>query len=144
MTITNNGHLFFSKITQDMDTKLGYWCQVRNTVTNKTFLSRSAGRVKITHTSSSSLSPTITYTNDVTYVRSGDVVKVFCAAQGNPAPQYSWTHGSQTIGSEPVLKIEDTKKPGDLVYTCNVRNKFGKDAMKVKIVITGEWLDCSP
>lgn len=137
MIVTNNKKLYVQNVTEGMDLKLGFWCQVRNRLTGKTVLSQSAGRIKLTKPQGG-VQPTITDLAQIISTQKGISVKIYCAGQGFPPPAYTWEDSSKRkISTSPILVISNTK-PGTYSYVCLVRNKFGVDKRKTNLIVRGK------
>ncbi|KAG1671037.1 Down syndrome cell adhesion molecule-like protein Dscam2 [Nymphon striatum] len=133
--MTFNGNLHISNIVGSSDLELGYWCQVKNKLTNDTFLSKTAGKIRLTEPRGG-VPPTITDLTEHISVNLGQVVKLECAGQGNPPPKYRWISGKGAIlSSSAVFTWTKTETPGTYSFTCIIENRFGSDSSQVKVIV---------
>lgn len=134
-----NGQLLIKKVSSETNEKLGYWCQIRNKLTGETFLSQSAGRIKLTE-HQGGVPPTISHITDTLSVEMGRPVDLSCVGQGYPPPVYTWKSDvdGEIISRESNFKVEDTSTAGTFKYSCTVKNKFGSDESRSTVVIRGK------
>ncbi|KAG1650335.1 Down syndrome cell adhesion molecule-like protein Dscam2 [Nymphon striatum] len=136
MMVTYNGNLHVQEAISDKNLELGFWCQIKNTVTGDTFLSQTAGRIILTDPQGG-VAPVITDNLEVVSIEKGQSVRLPCAAQSSPSPRYKWISGTSTnvLSRKSSLLVLDTDKPGTYVYTCIAENKFGMDKRNTKLII---------
>ncbi|KAG1671038.1 Down syndrome cell adhesion molecule-like protein Dscam2 [Nymphon striatum] len=146
--MTHNGHLHINSVTAEMNLNLGYWCQVKNRITEETFLSQSAGRIILTDPQGG-VAPVITDIMKTVSIERGKAVKLSCAAQGSPPPTYEWmldtdnkvasrqydTIGPLEVSIRPSLQIADSGSRFSL--SCNVH---GHPIIRIKWVMNGKTL----
>lgn len=133
--ITKNGNLHLLEVSSASETELGYWCQVRNKITGQTFLSRAAGRIKLTDPQGGT-APTITDILPEVSIETGEIVKLACASQGYPPPAYIWMSGDSELSKNSTVFVRGIE-PGTSVYTCIVENRFGSDKADTKVIVRG-------
>lgn len=138
MLVTQTGNLHIRKTSSNNDLKLGYWCQVRNSITGDTFLSQSAGKIILTDPQGG-IAPVITDILETISIERGQTVSLPCAAQGSPPPAYRWASGIQEkmVTETSTILVTETNQPGSYIYTCIVENKFGIDEKKTKVIVKG-------
>ncbi|KAG1671033.1 Down syndrome cell adhesion molecule-like protein Dscam2 [Nymphon striatum] len=137
MKISQDGKLYLTEASASMDLDLGYWCQIKNTLTGKTFLSQSAGRIKLTEPHGGS-PPTITDNIEHIFIKKEESIELNCAAQSNPPPSYMWMSETckrklQETGN--VLKVFDTNQEDEGMYQCIVSNKWGSIQTTAQVVL---------
>ncbi|CAM1303015.1 Uncharacterised protein r2_g1302 [Pycnogonum litorale] len=135
-TVTETGNLHIRNVLSTQDQQLGYWCQVKNRFTNETFLSQTAGRIKLMEPHSTVL-PTITDIIETVFVEKGKPAQLSCAAQGNPPPTYRWIPPDGTaVDGDGILTVTDTEFAGSYEYRCTVTNGNGEDSKSTFLMVT--------
>lgn len=134
-----NGQLLIESLkTSTTKLELGYWCQIRNKMTGDTFLSQSAGKIKLTE-HRGGVPPSITHISDAVSAKLGQPVELSCIGQGYPVPKYKWKSNAdgKIISTSSTFQIESTPKAGTFEYSCIVTNKFGSDERKSTVIVRG-------
>ncbi|KAG1650334.1 Down syndrome cell adhesion molecule [Nymphon striatum] len=136
LRMAENGQLLIENVSRNTNVKLGFWCQIRNRLTGETFLSQSAGRIKVTD-NQGGVPPTISHISETVSINMGQEAELTCAGQGYPPPTYAWKLNSngKILSESPTLDIEDFSDSGTFVYSCIVANKFGSDERKSRLIV---------
>ncbi|KAG1650320.1 Down syndrome cell adhesion molecule-like protein Dscam2 [Nymphon striatum] len=136
LRMAENGQLLIENVSRKTNFKLGFWCQIRNRLTGETFLSQSAGRIKVTD-NQGGVPPTISHISETVYINMGQEAELTCAGQGHPPPTYVWKSNSdgQVLSESRTLQIKDFSESGTFVYSCIVENKFGSDERKSRLIV---------
>ncbi|XP_019635673.1 PREDICTED: mucosa-associated lymphoid tissue lymphoma translocation protein 1-like [Branchiostoma belcheri] len=73
----------------------------------------------------------------------GDTVELKCQAVGFPYPRYQWYHGNQEIamGTDSVLRIEETRPKDAGQYICRIHKVSSKDPRKPQSYVFTEWVE---
>ncbi|KAG1650321.1 Down syndrome cell adhesion molecule-like protein Dscam2 [Nymphon striatum] len=130
-----NGQLLIENVSSKSKIDLGYWCQIRNKLSGETFLSQSAGKIKLTE-HQGSIPPTISHITEKVTAKLGKPTELSCVGQGYPPPNYIWKSKDGNIISESsTLQIEDISKAGTYEYSCIAKNKFGRDERKSVVTV---------
>ncbi|CAM1303012.1 Uncharacterised protein g3437 [Pycnogonum litorale] len=134
-SITASGNLHIRNSIASHE-EMSYWCQVKNRITGKIFLSQTAGKIKLTQPQSS-IPATIVDLSETIYIEKGKSVEISCAAQGYPPPSYKWIkpNGKSVHGADGVLKVTDTETCGSFPYRCVTSNSHGRDIESVTLVV---------
>lgn len=135
-----NGQLLIENVSSKTKVKLGYWCQIRNKLTGESFLSQSAGRIKLTE-HQGGVPPTISHISETVSAELGKPAELSCVGQGYPPPTYLWksSNGSKIISRDSIFYIDGISVAGTYEYSCSVSNKFGSDQRKSTIIIRGKY-----
>ncbi|CAM1303017.1 Uncharacterised protein r2_g1303 [Pycnogonum litorale] len=135
-TLTETGNLHIRNVASTQGHELGYWCKVKNRFTGETFLSQTAGRIKLTEPHGTVL-PTITDILKTADVEKGKSIRLSCAAQGYPPPTYKWIKPDGTVmfETEGLLSVIDTESTGSFKYRCTVTNSNGEDSKSTLVIV---------
>lgn len=148
MVVASNGNLHIKNVTESMELKLAYWCQVSDRITEQTTLSETSGRIRLRSAVGHHQQgrPTIRDIVQEVSVMEGEEVELVCLAVGLPTPQYTWYCGpaqSEQTGKlclNPgwnTIARTKIRKPGTYKYSCVARNKYGHDRKSVTVVVRG-------
>ncbi|KAG1671035.1 Down syndrome cell adhesion molecule-like protein Dscam2 [Nymphon striatum] len=127
-TITENGNLYIERVT-DLHSKVGYWCQVKNKITGDTFLSKTAGRIKLTEPQENL---NVYIRPDFQVVNSNENVKMTCSVTGYPIDKVKWKFNGRNLDesdrfkelSKYSMEIISIKREDEGMYQCFVSNKW--------------------
>ena len=71
-------------------------------------------------------------------MNNGDVVSLFCMAEGNPAPKITWTKVADNSQVNFPLTIRDSQDEG--MYRCTAENGVGSPVTKfVNMTVHCKW-----
>lgn len=142
--MAENGQLLIQNISPKTNVELSYWCQIRNRLTGETFLSQSAGKIKLTE-HQGGVPPSISHISETVSVELGESAEMSCAGQGYPPPTYVWksNYNGKVLSKGPTLEIKDLSKSGTFTYSCIVQNKFGSDESKSSLIVRGKYVHVS-
>ncbi|XP_053711071.1 vascular cell adhesion protein 1-like [Synchiropus splendidus] len=74
-------------------------------------------------------------------LRAGDRLQLNCSAEGNPAPNYTWTHQASPhpLSHDGVLSVEAVTSGSEGHYDCSARNAAGATTFRVTVVVQKDY-----
>ncbi|CAM1309779.1 Uncharacterised protein r2_g1992 [Pycnogonum litorale] len=142
--LVQNGNLYIQDVNTG-DAASVFKCVTKHRLTKQIRTSSKSGRLYITNPSSSIPPKIVDHTGKVTG-RKGEWVVLSCAAQGFPAPKYSWCKqvGNDCLAINADLKtikqisgilflkinIEDSG-----TYSCRAENNVGEDKRRCQLIV---------
>ncbi|OTF71540.1 hypothetical protein BLA29_011208, partial [Euroglyphus maynei] len=70
-------------------------------------------------------------------IKLGSKLRLSCEADGNPTPTVKWIRFGRTFSFNSTLNIEKISAADDGFYECIARNRNGKAAKEIRIIIVG-------
>ncbi|CAM1320969.1 Uncharacterised protein g7634 [Pycnogonum litorale] len=142
--ITPTGNLHVNNVNVQ-DQNASFKCKTKHQLRHETEISTRGGKIFITGTDSG-LAPTITDFLTKLNVREGNVILIPCAAQGHPAPIYTWKklqndskYATGTVTSRMVvggsLYLDKVTLHDDGMYECIASNSVGTDKKNTKLTV---------
>ncbi|CAM1320968.1 Uncharacterised protein g7633 [Pycnogonum litorale] len=142
--ITSTGNLHVTNVNEK-DENASFKCKTKHQLRDDTEISQNGGKIFITDTDSG-LAPTITDFLTKLNAEEGNDILIPCAAQGHPAPVYSWKKlqndskfteriitRNMVVGGS--LYLDKVTLQDEGTYECIASNSIGTDKKRAKLTV---------